>query len=237
MRDTRTNRKMKVEIPEQLIDGIKAGVEANQSVSGSIAVGGAVCSLFAHHRASADIDFVLSDLNQRFDEIREQLFELPEWKEARITVPVLILGSLHGIEVGFRQLRRTVPLDTQIVETPSGKLVVPTVEELLRIKAFLIYNRNTTRDFVDFAELSCIFEIDTAVEILVDLDDRFGWEKQPSIIVGITKKLLSPAPFDLEDPKAGFEQLRFMEPRLKSWEAVIDRCRSIGEPLALKLFV
>ena len=227
---------MKIEVPEQLVEVIKAGVEANREVPGSIAVGGSVCSLFMHHRNSADIDFVLADMSRRFESIREHLFQLPAWKEARALRPVLILGSLHGVEVGFRQLRRSIPLEIQTIETPSGQLIVPTVEELLRIKAFLTYNRNTTRDFVDFAELSTLFEIHESGDILSDLDERFGWEKQPSIIVQVAKKLLMPLPYDFDDPKSGFAKLRFIEPRLKTWDDVVERCKAIGEDLTMRLF-
>ncbi len=227
---------MKIEVPEQLVEVIKAGVEANREVPGSIAVGGSVCSLFMHHRNSTDIDFVLADMSRRFESIREHLFQLPAWKEARALRPVLILGSLHGVEVGFRQLRRSIPLEIQTIETPSGQLIVPTVEELLRIKAFLTYNRNTTRDFVDFAELSTLFEIHESGDILSDLDERFGWEKQPSIIVQVAKKLLMPLPYDFDDPKSGFAKLRFIEPRLKTWDDVVERCKAIGEDLTMRLF-
>ena len=224
-----------MEIPEQLIQVVKAGVKANREVPGSIALGGTICALFTHHRASSDIDFVLSDLSQRFDEIREHLFELPEWKEARVQVPVMILGSLDGFEIGYRQLRRTTPLETQIVETPDGELVVPTLPELIRTKAFLTYNRNYTRDFFDFAELSCLFETNEVVDILSDLDERFRWEKQPTVLVEVIKKLLSPNPHDLYDDKHGFDQFRFIEPTLKTWEQVAKRCQEIGQALSIRI--
>lgn len=227
---------MKIEVPKELAEVIKAGIKANREVPGSVAVGGSVCSLFTHHRESTDIDFVITDLSRRFESVREHLLELPEWKESRVHVPVLILGSLQGIEIGFRQLRRSIPLETQIIETPDGKLVVPTIEELLRIKAFLTYNRNATRDFVDFAELSVLFEIHEVGEILIDLDERFSWEKQPSIIVEVAKKLLLPSPFDLDDSKSGFAQLRFIDPRLKTWKEVAVQCKAVGENLTLRLF-
>lgn len=79
------------------------------------------------------------------------------------------------------------PLETQIIETPSGELVVPTLPELIRTKAFLIYNRNYTRDYFDFAEMSCGFEVEEIVDILRSIDEKFGWEKQPSIIVEVIK--------------------------------------------------
>ena len=226
---------MKIEIPEKLNKVVKAGVKAQKAVPGSIALGGSVCAIFVNHRASADIDFVLADLSQRFQEVREYLFELPEWKEARVSVPVLILGSMDGIEIGYRQLRRSVPLETQEIETPEGKLVVPTVPELIRTKAFLVYDRNYTRDYFDLAELSCLLETDEVVDILSDLDERFQWEKQPTIVVEVIKKLISPNPHDLYDGKHGFEQLQFIAPRLKTWEEVAARCREIGEGLSVRV--
>ncbi len=228
---------MKIDVPEELTKVVKAGVRANRQVEGSIALGGTICALFTHHRASSDIDFVVSDLIQRFEEIREHLFELPGWKEVRIQFPVLILGSLDGIDIGYRQLRRVVPMETQLIETPDGSLIVPTIAELLRTKAFLCYHRNYTRDFVDFAELACLVEIGKAVDILSDLDEQFRWEKQPTIVVEVIKKLLSPNPHDLEDEKHGFEHLRFLEPKLKTWFEVAVKCQEIGRDLSKKILI
>ena len=220
-------------IPPELVEVIRVGVRANHEVTGSVALGGAVCALFAQHRTSIDIDFVLTDLKDRFQEVREHLFELSGWQEARFRVPVLILGSLDGIEVGYRQLRRSVPLETQEVETPDGALIIPTLEELLRVKAFLGYERNYTRDFVDFAELSCLLESRQVVETLSTLDEKFKWEKQPSMILEITKVLLRPEPHDRETH--GFETLRLLHPKLKTWEEVAAQCHEIGRLLSIRM--
>src|SRR5208282_3959744 len=76
------------------------------------------------------------------------------WKLARVRRPVLILGSLDGVETGIRQLQRQAPLETQIVETAAGPLRIPTLREMLRIKAWLVATRNATRDYVDAAALA-----------------------------------------------------------------------------------
>lgn len=226
---------MKIEIPKQLIDVVKAGVKANREVPGSVALGGTVVALFTHHRESTDIDFVLSDLSNNFSEIREHLTEVHGWKERHVRQPFTIMGILDGIRIGYRQLRRSAPMDTQIIETDLGPLVVPTLEELLRTKAFLCYDRNYTRDFVDFAELSLLFETNEAVSILSDLDKRFKWEKQPTIMAEVIKSLLLAEPHDLDHPSHGFSHLRFMEPKLHSWNEVALRSQEIGELLAVKV--
>lgn len=231
--DAATQSRGTITIPPELADVVRVGVRAGREVPGSVALGGSVCALFAHHRESIDIDFVLPDLNKRFQEVREHLFEVRGWKEARIRVPVLILGSLDGVEVGYRQLRRSAPLETQEVETPEGTLIIPTLTEMLRVKAFLIYERNTTRDFVDFAELSRLLGPDEVVDALSVLDEKFGWEKQPSIILEVTKALMQPEPHDRGTN--GFETLRFLDPQLKTWEEVVLQCRDIGRRLAVKM--
>jgi hypothetical protein len=231
--DQPTTSSPSVMIPPELVEVIRVGVRANHEVPGSVALGGAVCALFAQHRASIDIDFVLTDLTDRFQEVREHLFALPGWQEARFRVPVLILGSLDGIEVGYRQLRRSMPLETQEVETPDGTLLIPTLEELLRIKAFLAYERNYTRDFVDFAELSCLLEPPQVVEALRTLDEKSQWEKQPSMILEITKTLLRPDPHDRET--YGFETLRLLHPKLKTWDEVAAQCHEIGKRLSIRI--
>jgi hypothetical protein len=220
-------------IPPELVEVIRVGVRANREVSGSVALGGAICALFAQHRASIDIDFVLTDLKERFQEVRDHLFEVDGWQEARFRVPVLILGSLDGIEVGYRQLRRTMPLETQEIETPEGTLIIPTLEELLRVKAFLAYERNYTRDFVDFAELSCLLEPETVVETLSVLDEKFQWEKQPSMIIEVTKALLRPEPHDRATHD--FETLRLLTPKLKTWDEVAAKCNAIGKLLSIRI--
>jgi hypothetical protein len=58
----------------------------------------------------------------------------------------------------------------------KGSLTIPTQRELIRVKAFLLYDRNYTRDFFDFAELACLLDADAVVEALVSLNCIFAWE-------------------------------------------------------------
>jgi hypothetical protein len=224
---------LKIVVPKELVEVIRVGVRANREVSGSVALGGAICALYCQHRTSIDIDFVLTDLRDRFQEIREHLFEVPDWKEAQAKRPVLILGSLSGVEVGYRQLRRATPLETQDIELLEGTLKIPTLEELLRVKAFLLYDRNNTRDFVDFAELTCLLDTEKVVEALSSLDEKFSWEKQPSIVLGVIKTLLNPEPHDTATH--GFETLKLLNPKLTTWVGVSQKCQEVGKALSLKI--
>jgi hypothetical protein len=222
-----------VRVPRDLLPIVRAGVRASQAIPGSVALGGTVCALFAGHRVSRDIDFVLGDLRDRFEEVRERLFALAGWQEARVRVPVRILGALDGTEIGYRQLRRSTPLETLRLETEAGSLVVPTLPELLRVKSFLAYERNYTRDFVDFAELSCLLDVDDVVGALLALDDRFGSAQQPSILLEVMRTLLAADPHDRQTH--GFATLRLLEPKLQTWDDVVRRCQEIGRRLAIRV--
>ena len=61
-------------------------------------------------------------------------------------------GDCVGFEQigGYRQLRRPAPIETQKIQTPAGILVVPTLEELLRIKAFLAYDKKEGKVVFEF---------------------------------------------------------------------------------------
>ena len=112
-------------------------------------------------------------------------------------------------------------------------MIVPTLEELLRIKAFLAYERDYTRDLVDFAELSCLLPDEEVVNILNGLDERFRWEKQPTMIMEMTKALLRCEPHD--NATHGFSTLRLLQPKYDSWDQVVARCQEVGERLLIKL--
>src|SRR5713101_205550 len=76
-----------------------------------------------------------------------------------------VLADLGDIESGVRQLIRNEPLEVCEVILPSGrKLRVPTPDETLRIKGYLIVRRNLVRDYIDVAALSDRYRIQHAAE-------------------------------------------------------------------------
>ena len=112
----------------------------------AVLVGGTAAATYARHRLSVDHDHTLSNLKERFDEILSSLESVAGWETARVRRPVLILGSLDGIETGIRQLIREEPLETDEVEVDGVRLRVPTKEEMFRIKAVLVLKRNATEN-------------------------------------------------------------------------------------------
>src|SRR5438128_8428796 len=114
-------------------------------VAGTVLVGGTAAAIHAQHRVSMDGDHVLEDLRERFDEVLAALEMASGWRTERVQRPVIILGQLDGILTGIRQLRRTVPLETEL----KAGLRVPTLAEMARIKAWLLITRNAVRDYLD----------------------------------------------------------------------------------------
>src|SRR5439155_22499294 len=99
-------------------------------IPGTILVGGTAAAIHAQHRTSMDGDHLLEDLRERFDDVLATLEAVSGWQTERVQRPVIILRQLDGILTGIRQLRRTVPLETEIV----AGLRVPTLPEMARIK-------------------------------------------------------------------------------------------------------
>ncbi|HKS93055.1 MAG TPA: hypothetical protein VJS16_00175, partial [Gammaproteobacteria bacterium] len=121
----------------------------------AILVGGTAAALHAGHRISFDHDHVLKDLDKHYDKASRTLESVVGWRATRRVQGKLLLGNIGGIEAGLRNLRRSAPLETTAIKLPDGKqLKIPTIEEMLRIKTFLVVERNATRDYLDVAALS-----------------------------------------------------------------------------------
>ena len=127
---------------------LSAAAHLQRIISDAVLVGGTASALYASHRLSVDADHVLKDLRSRFDAVLIELESVSGWITARTNRPGQILGSLDGIETGIRQLIRQEPLETRQIEYYGESITIPTLSEMLRIKAVLILKRNATRDYL-----------------------------------------------------------------------------------------
>ena len=196
-------------------------------------VGGTAVAIFAQHRLSRDADHVLPDLRYRFDEVLAELEAVAGRRTARVKKPVLILGSLDGIETGVRQLIREEPLETQEVAIGEVRLVVPTEEELLRIKGVLILRRNATRDYLDFAALSERIGSVRVKEALSPLDQLYPQTSGESVLQQLQVQLANPMPYDLEN--TDLREYRRLHPKWHDWTRVKEICASIAVDLFANL--
>ncbi|MCP9496749.1 MAG: hypothetical protein MSG64_20120 [Pyrinomonadaceae bacterium MAG19_C2-C3] len=210
-----------------------AGVAAQKLIEGSIAVGGTAAAMYAGHRLSFDTDHLLMNLRETFDEVLDKLSDAPEWKTARLKRPVLILGSIGDIEVGFRQSRRTVPIETVAVSTPYGDLVVPTLDELIGMKAYLGYDRNTVRDFLDFAALTECTTEEEVLGSLLKLDERYGDLQSHSARLEVARALSHPKPVDFSE--IDLSHYKALAAEWHEWKRTEETCKRYALLLGQKI--
>jgi len=215
---------------EQLLS---AAAHLQEILPGATLVGGTAVAIFAHHRLSRDADHVLPDLRNRFDEVLTELESVAGWRTARVKRPVLILGSLDGIETGVRQMIRERPLETQEVAIGDVRLVVPTEEELLRIKGVLILKRNTTRDYLDFAALAERIGPTREMEALASLDQFYPQPNGESALQQLQIQLSNPMPYDME--KTDLTEYRRLHPKWHDWDRVKEVCANVAMELFKRL--
>lgn len=135
---------------------------------------------------------MLEDLRPRFDEVLVALEAAAGWQTSRVQRPVAILGRLDGVMTGIRQLRRTRPLESEVV---SG-LRVPTLPEMARIKAWLLATRHTIRDYLDTVVLLERLGEPAAREAFASFDELYAQSSGASPLVEVTERLASAAPSD-----------------------------------------
>ena len=188
----------------------------------AILVGGTASALYAEHRLSTDANHVLTDLRHRFDQVLAELESVAGWKTARVQRPVLILGSLDGIETGVRQLIRNEPLETTQIERFGQTLTIPTQAEILRIKGVLILKRNATRDYLDFVALADRMGDGKMIEALWTFDHLYPQPNEESALQQLQIQLANPLPYDLEE--LNLAEYKNLDPRWQNWEAVKTAC-------------
>jgi len=212
---------------------LSAAAHLQEILPDATLVGGTAVAIFTQHRLSRDADHVLPDLRHRFDAVLAELESVAGWRTARVKRPVLILGSLDGIETGVRQLIREQPLETQEVAIGDVRLVVPTEEELLRIKGVLILRRNATRDYLDFAALAERIGPARVMQALALLDSLYPQASGESPLQQLQVQLSNPMPFDLEE--TDLSEYRRLHPKWHDWARVKEVCANIAMDLFNRL--
>lgn len=210
-------------------DVLAAAARLQMLLPDAVLVGGSAAATHAGHRVSFDDDHVLADLRERFDDVLSHLEVQQGWLTARVNRPVLILGSLDGIETGVRQLLRRRPLEVEEITGPGGPIRVPTLAEMLRIKAWLVLRRNATRDYLDVVALAGRLGDERAPQVLLELDEYYEDQLGAGgrrIATQVAKQLAEPAPYDLSD--VDLRSYRRLDARWRDWDAVAGACRALA---------
>jgi hypothetical protein len=193
--------------------------------------GGTAAALYAGHRFSFDHDHVLPDLRERFDTVLAELEAVVGWETARIQRPVLILGSLDGVQTGVRQLGRARPLETTVMRVGEHDVTVPTLPEVLRIKAYLCLTRNYVRDYLDLAALASHTGIEAASKALESMDELYpqkngdGWAVRTQLVM----QLAAPSPYGLQGDD--LSEYRGVHAPFDHWSHVGEVCGKLSDRL------
>jgi hypothetical protein len=185
-----------------------------------IVPGAVLAAVHAGHRVSADGDHVLEDLRDRFDAVLAALESAAGWRTERVQRPVLILGALDGILTGIRQLRRTRPLETEIV----AGLRVPTLSEMARVKAWLLATRHTVRDYLDTVVLFERLGESRLGAALRPFDDIYRQAAGTSPLAEVAERLAAASPADVAAIDLG--GYRGLQPPWNDWDYVASRGRA-----------
>ena len=209
---------------------LTAAAHLQEVLPDAVLVGGTATAIHADHRVSTDADHVLTDLAPRFDNVLAQLESVAGWKTARIRRPVQILGSLDGIETGVRQLIRNDPLETKRVSVSSHTITVPTMAEMLRIKAVLILKRNATRDYIDFVAINDRLGVKGTLAAMSSFDRLYPQSNGESPTQQLIVQLSSPMPYDLS--QTDLSEFKKLSSRWHDWSVIRKACAECAIQLA-----
>lgn len=134
-------------------------------------------------------------------------------------------GAEHDAGAARSPLQRSSPLETTNVLLPTGdRLQIPTGAETLRLTSFLVMERNTTRDFTEFAELVDSMDTQTAAEVLSSMDRYYSGQPARThwVATQLVRRLAEPRPSDGPEAAAAGPGAE------TEWARVRQRCLSVA---------
>jgi uncharacterized membrane protein YdfJ with MMPL/SSD domain len=147
------------------------------------------------------------------------------WR-GRLSVALDALETATAVHPTFQ---RRSPVETTNVQLPTGdRLQIPTGAETLRLKAYLIMCRNSSRDYAEFAELVDALEPETAAVVLAGMDRYYCCQppRQLWLATQLVRRLADPHPSDIDDEHYSNPEA---EPDLgPDWEEIRQRCLSVA---------
>ena len=211
---------------------LKSAACLQSVVPDAVLVGGSTAALHAGHRDSFAHDHVLADLVDRYETVLGAVEATEGWATSvrASKPPFTIMGSLDGIEAGLRQMRRIRPLETiEVAVGDDAVVVAPTEAEALRVKAFLVVQRNVVRDFIDVVALVGHIGEDVADAVLSDIDDYYAdrSDDPSSVLTSLVIALADPSPRDT-DVINELPRYKGLDPRWHQWSDVVGACQDLA---------
>ncbi|MGH3517627.1 MAG: hypothetical protein ACRDQ7_09485 [Haloechinothrix sp.] len=116
------------------------------------------------------------------------------------------------------------------ISLASGRtLRVPTAEETLRIKAFLVLRRNQTRDYLDVVALADRFGRRAAAGVLAAIDDYYADQhgEGRGVAAQVARQLADPRPKDVSVTRQ-LDAYRNLAARWTDWTEVRATCMDVA---------
>ena len=215
----------------ELVRVLESAARLQEVVPDAVLVGGSAAALWANHRSSYDHDHVLQDLSVRFDAVLDAIEATDGWVTNLVTPGKIIPGELGDIESGVRQLIRNRPLEVTEVTLPSGHILrVPTPDEILRIKGYLVVRRNQVRDYLDVAALSDRYGIPHSADVLAHIDLHYSDQRGPEsegVATQLARQLADPRPADARTIQQ-LGRYKNLDTRWADWTNVTEVCRCVA---------
>ncbi|MFM9049474.1 MAG: hypothetical protein ACKOMX_05455 [Actinomycetota bacterium] len=215
---------------------LESAARLQKLVPDAVLVGGSAAALHAGHRESFDHDHVLVDLDQRYAQVLDAVEASDGWATSvrASRPPMTIMGSLDGVPAGLRNLRRTRPLETMPFDiSPDVTVVAPTLDEMLRVKAYLVVQRNVVRDYLDVVALADHMGPAHAAEVLRGIDDYYDDRSaaKGSVRTSLVLALAAPGPLDI-DVIRELPRYRGLDPKWHDWSSVVAACEALALEVA-----
>ncbi len=198
-------------------------------IPGAVLVGGTAAAIHAKHRYSLDHDHVIQNLAGGYEAAMSALESIAGWRTERRVRGKLVLGKVDGIAAGLRNQLRKAPLETTMVTTREGKILrLPTIAEMLRIKAWLIVDRNATRDYLDVAALSNHYGLRKSVVALNSMNDLYAdfTGEAGDVLTSLVVRLADPEPYDLTD--VDLTEYKGIVRPWNDWRSITAQCADLA---------
>lgn len=151
-----------------------------------------------------------------------------------------IASAVHAARLARRRRGGAAPAaahptagDVRIELDAEHRVVVPTADEALRIKAYLVVHRNAVRDYLDAVALAEHLGYDHAIATLAVIDDYYDDRsgEHGSVLTTLALRLALPAPRDAEVTRE-LPRYKELAERWHDWTAVVTACEHLALGLA-----
>lgn len=111
-------------------------------------------------------------------------------------------------------------------------VVVPTLPETLRVKAYLVVQRNQVRDYLDVVALADRYGREPSAQTLACIDDYYADRsgEADSVLTALVQRLSEPNPRD-RTVTGQLAAYRRLDPRWHDWSAVVTASQGLADAL------